>query len=517
MSPFCYYSSEKKDKGPSPLQIKNMSKKLYDFIIIGSGASGSVIGYRLSAAGANCLMLEAGKDHGPKTYPSNEMRANAQLMWGGGSDFTSDAKTVILRGKVLGGGTIVNQCLLDRFDDVALNDWAARSGIKDFSVGTMAPYYDAAEEHIDLYSMQRADWNRNAELYAESFDKLGLEWAPLRRGESNCGGLCESGPNGKAGGRKNDCIVCLGGCPRKSKQSMAVTYIPKARANGMDLETDFNVDGIVHGKDMVAVHGTQHGEKRVVYARRLVMAAGAIGSTELLLKSGFKDKLPALGERFFCHPQFMSVGFMQDYVDAHKGALQSVKSSDPRFRQQGFKLENVFAGPIALALLQGGFGREHHRFMQRYRNMACIEVSVRDEEPGRIRLGSGGRVQIDKPMQGADVMKANAGNRIVKELLEAMGAYEIVQSPLQIGLHLMGGCAIGEDAAKSVVAPNFQVYGYENIYMADGGVYPSAPGINPSLTIMALGHKAADAILAECGEEFQRATIQAQPLKEAAV
>ncbi len=482
-----------------------MADKIYDFIIIGSGASGGVLAYRLTQAGADCLLLEAGQDHGPRTYPSNEMRANAQLMWGGGSDFTSDAKTILLRGKVVGGGTIINQCLLDRFDDIALDDFAERSGMDDLRLAQMAPYYDTAESLVQLHRYERADWNRNAELYAESFEQCGYQWDYLRRGESNCGGLCEGGQ-----GRKNDCIVCLGGCPRQSKQSSAVTSLTRARANGLELRDHFEVDGIIHGKGHVAVHGKRRGAPEVVYARRVVLAAGAIGSSKILLKSGLKAKLPALGERFFCHPQYMSVGFMHDVVDAHKGALQSVKSTDPRFREQGFKLENVFAGPIAVAMLKDGFGSEHQQFMKRYRHMACIEVSVRDEQPGQIRLNNSGKLVVHKPTDGADAVKAAAGNRVVKELLHSMGAYEIMQSRLQIGLHLMGGCAIGENPSKAVVQPNFQVYGHENLYIADGGIYPSAPGINPSLTIMALSHKAADSILAEVGHSLTGSAQETQ-------
>ena len=95
----------------------------------------------------------------------------------------------------------------------------------------------------------------------------------------------------------------------------------RARAQGLELRANFEVDGVIHGKNQVVVHGTQNGEPQVVYARRLVMAAGALGSSKILLKSGMKNKLPALGERFFCHPQYMSIGFMRDEVDAHKGCL----------------------------------------------------------------------------------------------------------------------------------------------------------------------------------------------------
>jgi len=66
-------------------------KKFYDYIIVGSGASGGALSYFLSRAGANVLMLEAGKRHSAETFSSNEMQANAELMWGGGTEMSADA------------------------------------------------------------------------------------------------------------------------------------------------------------------------------------------------------------------------------------------------------------------------------------------------------------------------------------------------------------------------------------------------------------------------------------------
>jgi choline dehydrogenase-like flavoprotein len=60
-----------------------------------------------------------------------------------------------------------------------------------------------------------------------------------------------------------------------------------------------------------------------------------------------------------------------------------------------------------------------------------------------------------------------------------------------IGLHLMGGCGMGTDPARTVVNPEFRLHGFKNIYCADSSIFPNAPGINPSLTIMALSKKAA--------------------------
>lgn len=467
--------------------------ELYDYVIIGSGPSGSVLAWELTRAGARCLMLEAGQEYAPGDFPRHELYANTRLMWNGGMDASADASLLFLRGKVLGGGSIINQCLLDRFDDIAFDDWRARTGLDWLSTRAMAPHYDVVESQLSLQRIETADWNRNARIYVDGFEKLGLKWAPLRRGQSCCGGRGGDEPH-------QDCMRCLGGCPRESKQSMPVTFLRQARRQGLRVETGFEVTGLVYGASHVTVWGRQQGRVRQVMGRRCILAAGALGTTKLLLQSGLGDRLPALGQGFYCHPQFMTLARFQEPVDAHKGPFQAVKSDDPRFRAQGFKLENVFAGPIALALLKPGYGVDHHRFMRAYRHQACIEVAVRDVTPGRIGLDRSGRLRVDKKLGDADWQRARAGLRVVEDVLRSQGGQELMTSPITIGLHLMGGCSLGRRVSDSVVDEGFRVHGYPNLLIADSSVFPSAPGINPSLTIMAMAQRAAGLILAEAGQ-----------------
>lgn len=474
--------------------------KFYDFIIIGSGASGSVMANYLTKAGASCLMLEAGKQFTAKTFPRNELFSNSHLFWGGGMDATANANLLFLRGKVVGGGTIVNQALLDRFDDIALDDWRDKSGIQTFSQQGMSAHYDEIESNLALHTIETDEWNKNAELYAQGFDNLGYKWAKLRRGQSNCDV------------KNNDCMACLGGCRRDSKQSMPVTFLKKALGQGLELKTQTEVSDIVHGKNQVVVSAVEKGRPITVYGKKCIVAAGTLGTNRIMLRSGFKKHLPALGENFFGHPQWMNLAMFDEPVDAHKGALQGLKSDDMRFRQAGFKLENVFVGPIGVTMLIPAHGLKHQNYMEKYRHMASMEVCIRDVEPGTIRVNGKGRLVIKKPMKGEDLKRGMAGVKVVREIYESLNAKEFITSNFNFSLHQMGGCAIGQSAAKSVVNEGFQVHGYENLMIADGSIFPSAPGINPSLTIMANSHRASQAALAEFGE---RSTVVSAP-KEAA-
>lgn len=452
---------------------------MIEYLIIGSGPGGAPIGYHLAKNGADCLILEAGEHLTKDTFPKTEAKASAQLYWGGGIEFNKTAKMAFLRAKVVGGTSIVNQCLLDRFDDIAWNDWKADSGVDYFNKEQMTPYYEKVEELVDLYTFKPEERNGNAQLFTETCDKLGYGWKYLTRGQNNCG--YDQG---------NDCIGCLGGCQRDSKQSTLATYIQKGiKDYGLKIQANTYVERIEHKGDHTVVYAVSNGKQETFKAKNLILAGGSFGTTELLYKSGFKDKFPALGKYFSSHPQFMSFGLQEEPVMAHKGYFQTAASHDDNFRAQGFKLENVYAPPISTAMLFGFTGKDHQNAMKKYPYYNCMEVAIRDENVGEIKVTKKGKLVVEKPLTKQDEERRDKGLKVIDNILKASGAKEIIASPFYFGLHLMGGCVMGIDEKKSVVAPDFKLHGYDNIYVADSSLFPNAPGINPSLTIMALSEK----------------------------
>jgi choline dehydrogenase-like flavoprotein len=156
----------------------------------------------------------------------------------------------------------------------------------------------------------------------------------------------------------------------------------------------------------------------------------------------------------------------------------------------GMKFENVFAPPIATAMLFNGIGTKHQAMMKRYRYLASMEVAIRDEATGKLSIGKGGKLLIYKKMTDQDMSRGRKGVEFVQEMYSKIGAKEIIKCDQGFGLHLMGGCAIGTDGKKSVVNPEFRVHDTKRIFIADSSIFPSAPGLNPSLTIMAMSEKA---------------------------
>ena len=457
----------------------------YDAVIVGAGVSGSFIAGELTRAGMRCVCLEAGRSFTRDTYPRKEIDGNALLYWGGGIELNTDASIGFLRPKVVGGGSIVNQALLDRFDDLAFDAWRDESGVDFLTRSALDPWYDRVVEHISVQTVPQEYANGNAQVFRRGFEANGYRCAPLVRAQGDC-----------RFGDGNCCIECLMGCRIDSKQSTAVTVLPRAREAGLQVVPEFEVRRVEERDDGVVVQGVGADGNAATYrGGLLVLGAGAIGNSRLLLASGFEARLPALGRSFYTHPQFMNLGVYDEPIGAHRGPLQSYKSADPGFRRNGFKLENVFAPPVAVAMLLPGFGRAHQRRMRQITHFACIEVAVRDTNPGRVRLGKHGEAIVEKRLNAEDQRRRRLGLEAIRNIFYATGAREIIEGDIAIGLHLMGGCNMGVDAARSVVSPEFRLHGSRRIYAGDSSIFPNAPGINPSYTIAALSLRAADQIL----------------------
>ena len=461
-------------------------RPVYDAIVIGAGISGSNIAARLQAAGMKCLLLEAGHWYNRHSYPRLERDGNSRLFWGGGMELNTSTTMAILRPKVVGGGSIVNQALLDEFDASAFDSWRQQSGVAFLRLETFAPVYEQIRRDIPNEKLDHAFDNGNARVFHEGLTACGYETASLSRAQKGC--RFEEG---------NDCIECLSGCRLDSKQSTPVAVLPTGFRHGLQLLADCEVTQIVPGRDLQRVYARHplHGALRFE-AKRVVLASGAIGNSKLLLGSeGFADKLPMLGQNFWSHPQYMMFGVYDTPVLAWKGPMQSWKTADGRFRAQGFKLENVFAPPIAVSMLMPSLGRALVQDMRQLDRLASIEVAIRDATPGRILRGNKGQTIIRKELGDDDRQRVEAGKNVIREVFAKTGARRVIDGKFGIGLHLMGGLCLNAEASGGCIAPDFRLHGFPGIWCADSSSFPTAPGINPSLTIMALARLATKNIL----------------------
>jgi choline dehydrogenase-like flavoprotein len=302
--------------------------------------------------------------------------------------------------------------------------------------------------------------------------------------------------------------VCVFGCPTAAKQHTGITYIPRARAAGAEVIPGAEVRRIlVHARRAAGAEaslgagGTLHVQAPVV-----AVAAGTIGTPGLLARSGLGAGSGQLGGNLSLHPATAAVALMDHVVDMARGVPQSFYVDE--FVSEGIILEGVAGPPAYAAMSLPLSGQRHAEVMSAYRRLAQFGVMVSDSSRGRVR-SLGGKPVISYSLGDVDVHKFRVGLIRLRELFEAAGAREVFL-PLRPGVtperakardlklmafHPLGTARAHARAAEGVVDGNLEVHGTRGVFVADGSAVPSALGVNPQLTIMALATRLADALL----------------------
>jgi len=459
----------------------------YDVIIIGSGCSGSAIANELTREGVSCLMLEAGKHHKKEQLPLNPIDSFGQMTWGGGLEMDTTFRNAVMRGKGVGGGTVVYQAIMYRFDEYVYEFWREKSGISDFTVEKMQPWYEKAEALLSISQQDERYKTECARIFHDGLTKLGFQPKIEMRAQKNC-----------HWDKGNDCIECYGGCKINGKQGMPDTVLKSALKQGLKLIPEFEVKKIEEKSEGWMVHGEYRGNKRFSFnCRKLVLGAGPLGNIKLLEDSGFKKRLPSLGQNFYVHTQWTHFGLFDQIVDAHKGVLMYYGCTDTKCREMGIKFENIFMSPAILADFYPGYGRNHQEIMRKYRHLSCIESAVQGRNPGSVKFDKNGIPIIDIGFTDEDKKREKYAAEVAHNVLYKEGAKEVVTSPFSICPHHFGGLNLGVDGETSCIDPEFRLHGFRNLYCADSSAFPASCGLNPALTILALSIKASQNILKE--------------------
>ncbi|NCG19422.1 MAG: GMC family oxidoreductase [Rhodobacterales bacterium] len=487
-----------------------------DVCIIGSGAGGAVLAAGLVEAGLTVVMLEAGGHHTRRDFNLQEGTAFPMLYQERGTRATADLAITILQGRSVGGSTTVNWTTCFRTPERILEHWQQVHGIEGLDVATLAPHFQAVEARLNVKTWDQIPPNPSNGRLAKGCQALGWDHALIRR---NVKGCANSG-------------YCGMGCPVDGKQAMHVTYLPDAVARGLTLYADTRADRIeVVDKRVVAVHATVlqrgydgrvTGKKVTVRPKVCVSSGGAVNGPALFMRSGLGGLGP-VGRRTFLHPVVAVIGRYAERIDGWYGAPQSVSSHhfiDRGADKYGFFLENAPLHPMLAAASSGMFGLEAQAFLKQMPYLSplislCVDGLVPGDEGGTVSLKSDGRIQLDYPISAQLAEGFRASHDALAKIhlaAGALGAASMHGSSVHVAskadlaalatapygahehtifsAHQMGGCSMGNDASTSVVNAQHRHHQIPNLFVVDGSVFPTALGVNPSLTIYGLAHRA---------------------------
>jgi len=514
-------------------------KPAYDVVVIGSGYGGGVAASRLSRAGQSVCVIEKGKEFPTGTFPSRlpELRRELQLNGGkmrsgsrtGLFDFRLGADIHVLVGCGLGGGSLINAGVALRpdarvFADPAWPEELAADGLLELGFKRAASMlrparYPNAAELTKYRALEAASAAFGVPPVAApvvvSFEDIVNPAGVMQPACTLCGDCCS-------------------GCNVGAKNTVAMTYLPDARAHGADIFTELSVSHIAKGERGWRVYFAPTNEKDAqpsfVDAKTVVLAAGTLGSTEILLRSrerglGLSDRL---GEGFSANGDIIAfalggservngvgVGFPPKFVGDAIGAcvtgqieLPDGQELDRSMTLQEGVLPSALAPLLPVFFIAGGrlLGAAQSLIKGVYHgplsHLHTFFVVSHDDAAGRIGLDNG-NAQVhwpgvaDQPVYGRvdeALTKAAAavGARYIKSPLAAtnMGTKPATAHPL-------GGCGMGQDAARGVVNHKCQVFDgrggdsvHSGLYVCDGSAIPRSIGVNPLLTITALTERA---------------------------
>jgi choline dehydrogenase-like flavoprotein len=323
------------------------------------------------------------------------------------------------------------------------------------------------------------------------------------------------------------CGYCGMGCRRGAKQSTLITYLQDAAAHGARIVVNCAVHRVVmEGGAATGVEARVGDFAVTVRARAVIVAAGSLHSPALLLRSGIT--LPALGRNLALHPATAVLADMEQDVRPWTGTVQAHYSD--QFADldagYGFKFETAPVHPSLQALAAPWESATGHRDrMAKLPRTALVGILLRDRFGGRVRVDRDGAAVIDYRLAAYDRAHLRRAIAAGAELLEAAGAREVwlplardvryrpgasaarqdwlrrvdaagwgPNEILLVTFHQMASCRMGASARTSVVDAEHRVWGIRNLYVADASTFPSASGVNPMLTVMAIAHRAAGII-----------------------
>lgn len=489
-----------------PLALTGDQNLRADYIIIGSGAGGSVVAAALAERGFEVLVLEKGYDCPAGESGLDELDGMQRYFLNQGVLATQDLGITILAGSAVGGGTTVNWTTCMRAPAYVFEEWQSQHQLSEWGCSLFERLYSEVEREMGITNDTDPPNRPNALLEA-GCEAMGMKPGRTMRNVAGC---------------KQRCGHCTFGCPYGAKRSTPLTYLAHASQHGMRLLPRANVRQIISEDRVAGYYTGVDGQTYSLTAqaeRAIVLAAGALETPALLMRS---FRIPQAGRNLCLHPTAVVFGHYKEPVDPWQGAPQSVYCDDSlNVDGQGYGvlLETpvLYPGLGASALPWEGRGMHWER-MKRMRSAAAFLAIARDCHAGRVRLGGDDESILDYHLDRKTGEHLLKGMRMLLSLHFEAGAIEawtIHQPPLRFtremlagrrgetidlpppffdygtnrlplySAHQMGTCRASGSRAMGVTDPTGKVWDKSNLYIADAGLFPTALGVNPMLTIMA--------------------------------
>ena len=532
----------------------------YDVVVVGSGYGGAIAASRLARAGRSVCLLERGRELQPGEYPDSAAEAVREFQVDhprahvgpdtGLYDFRVNDDMNVFVGCGLGGTSLVNANVSLPAEERVFDDEAWPTALREAdaltegyarAVAMLRPqgYPDRLPQLAKLTALEQAATGTGGTFYRPPIN------VTFEDGDNHVGVYQQA---------CRLCGDCTSGCNYGAKNTTLMNYLPDAVNHGAEIYTRARVDRVERRGERWLVHyslldaGRERFEAPMpfVSADLVVLGAGALGSTEILLRSQ-KRGLPLsdrLGTRFTGNGDVLAFAYNLDqpvngigFGDRNVGELAPVGPCiagiiDLRRQDEldhGMVIEEgVIPGAVSVSLpfvfpffahhlgrdTDGGMSdfyeerkRELESLLQGARegalaNTLTFLVMTHDDSGGQVVLGEGDRARVVWKGVGEQPIFERVHETLQKAAAAADGTY--LRNPIWsqafgqdlVTVHPLGGCPMADTAEHGVVNDRGQVFSgangeavHDGLYVMDGSIVPRSLGVNPLLTISALAER----------------------------
>jgi choline dehydrogenase-like flavoprotein len=473
-----------------------------EVVVIGTGAGGAVVGKELADRGLAVVFMEEGDHYRRDAFGGSSLDAHhrfyrAALTLG-------NVAMPILMGRLVGGSTAINGGTCFRTPPWVLERWCEDIGTAEFTPEAMKRHFARVEDTLQVAPTERRFIGPIADVMSRGCDALGWHHFAIQRNAPGCNG---SG-------------FCDFGCRTGAKRGTDIAYVPPALERGSILLTGLRAEHVIlEGGRAVGVEGiTNDGRAMRVRAKTVILAGGSVPTPLFLLKQGIGNRSGQVGRNLAIQP---STGFsarFEEPINAKNHVPQGYACDE--FLRDGMLLMGAQPDVNYAGVLFPFSGQRLMETLGRVDHIASFALLVRDSSAnGRVWRDVGGLPAITYNVSRDDVARMHTLMIHAGEMCRAAGAktlypvsirHQIIEddrafqafrkatpSPNEIiwtSYHPLGTCKMGADPATSVVGLDHQVHDVPGLYVVDGSTVPSALGVNPQLTIMAMATRAAEKI-----------------------